>query len=314
VSSRNSGHTQSPRPSETATSEKDVQCPLCSSRQCTGSWHGSIFWAGKEFPYLECDSCGSLFCSPMPDGDVLAKMYGRGCAAEYECERTDLCCGDAERVLDILRRVEGRTFVDYGCGSGLLLAEVTRLGWRSMGIEWDSEIARKISISTGVTVVGSRDAERWSGEIADVLHLGDVIEHLTDVDEQMPRILRLLKPSGLLIAQGPLQANFTIFNAVVKMCRPLMRRLRRTEISPEHVLLATAVGQRAFFARFGFAETVFDIWETNWPAPNKLVLRDLIRPRNVVLYSLAILSRCASQLRQGTWGNRYFFCGRRTLP
>jgi SAM-dependent methyltransferase len=246
----------------------------------------------------------------MPGDDVLREMYDLDESGNLECP-TEVCCGDTGRVLRWLSSLERGTFVDYGCGSGLLLLEAQRLGWQALGVEWDTGVAKRTSNFTGLAVVGSRDATALLGSsTADVLHLGDVIEHLTCVEKQMPEILNLLKPNGLLLAQGPLQANFTIFQFILRMIRPMTRSLWRTEVAPQHVLLASATGQRAFFRRLGLHEVGFDVWETNWPAPSHLRAQDLVRPRPLVLYVLATASRGASKLRPGRWGNRYFFAGR----
>jgi len=207
--------------------------------------------------------------------------------------------------------LEPTTFVDYGCGSALLLLEAKRLGWKVIGVEWDEGLANEISTRAGVQVVSQQTASEVLGSgVADVLHLGDVIEHLTSVNTQMPSILGLLKPTGMLVAQGPLQANATVFNGVLRAVRSVTRRFRRTEVVPQHVMLASTAGQRAFFERFGLGELEFEVWETNWPAPSSLCLGDLLRPRTVALYCLASVSSRISRLRPGRWGNRYFYRGR----
>ncbi len=58
-----------------------------------------------------------------------------------------------------------------------------------------------------------------ANRLADVLHLGDVIEHMTKINEQMPEILKLIKPGGFLIAQGPLEANFNVFTLGIRLSR-----------------------------------------------------------------------------------------------
>lgn len=95
-----------------------------------------------------------------------------------------------------------------GCGSGLLLTEAATLGWRTVGVELDARVAEAVAQNTGTTVV-SRPAELPDGT-ADVVHLGDVIEHLTEMDRVLPDVLRLIKPGGLLLAQGPLENNASL--------------------------------------------------------------------------------------------------------
>src|SRR5262249_47554175 len=149
-------------------------------------------WAGREFNYLQCFSCNSLFCWPMPNQELLSQMYGLQVGEDCQSAEKELCCGDANRVLTCLAKLEPGTFVDYGCGSARLLQEVKRLGWKAVGVEWDEGVANGISRRTGIQVVGHHAAREVLGSaVADVLHVGDVIEHLTLVNTQMPGILGL---------------------------------------------------------------------------------------------------------------------------
>ncbi len=169
-------------------------------------------------------------------------------------------------------------------------------------------MAAKVAQRTGATVV--TDPAKLFGEPADVLHLGDVIEHLTEMNRQMPEILKLLKVGGLLLAEGPLENNANLFKVGVKLSRRL-RSARPTDMAPSHVLLATADAQRKFFQRFGLHKLSFSIKEEAWPAPSKISLRDLVQPRSVGLFILRRFSQVVSAMRPDSWGNRYFYAGRK---
>jgi hypothetical protein len=143
----------------------------------------------------------------------------------------------------------------------------------------------------------------------DVLHLGDVIEHLTRVDDQLPAILALLKPGAYLIAQGPLEANANLFQSLLRVFSAA-KGGRSIEMAPYHVLLATAKGQRELFRRFGLREVEFEVSEVFWPAPARVTVRDLLLPRRVALHFVRRLSRVVSRIRPREWGNRYFYIGR----
>jgi SAM-dependent methyltransferase len=243
----------------------------------------------------------------MPDDDMLRRLYG----ADYANAGADASVEDPKqprRVLEYLSSRPPGTFVDFGCGSGFLLREAGRLGWTSFGVEYDPAIAEETTRTTGAAVfaVGAIPASLK----ADVLHLGDVIEHLTRLDTQMPRILDLLAPQGILLAQGPLEANPTLFNVAVRAARGLRRR-RQASMPPYHVLLATRGGQRRFFERFGLRELTFSLSEVAWPAPSRLATRDLRSPRRVGLFLASLASRAASRLAPHRLGNRYFYVGTR---
>lgn len=245
----------------------------------------------------------------MPEAIVLAEMYG----PDYTQEGGD--AGHAEnpkqpeRVIEWLERLEPGVFVDYGCGQGELLTAAGERGWQAVGVEFSAEVAQQVSQQTGLPVF-TRPHESEAFPLADVLHLGDVIEHLTRLDEQMPEILKLVKPGGLLLAQGPLEANTSLFTSAVIAARRL-RPNRRTEMAPYHVLLATARGQREFFRRFNLEEIEYTLREVAWPAPDGISLADLRRPRTAGLFALRRCSQAVTALRPRAWGNRYFYAGRK---
>jgi SAM-dependent methyltransferase len=246
----------------------------------------------------------------MPDEDDLRGMYGEGYAAGFTRDPNIDDPKEPERVLEWLGRLGGGTFLDYGCGDGALLARVSGLGWRLLGVEFDARVAEAAGGRSGAVVVADSslllEPERPP---ADVVYLGDVIEHLTDLDRQFPRVLGLLKPGGWLIAQGPLEASPNLFTWALRQARSWRRS--PVEAPPYHVLLATAGGQRLLFSRHGLEEVEYTLTEVAWPAPSRLSLADLSRPRAVVLFALRKLSQGLSRVRRGRLGNRYFYVGRK---
>lgn len=289
-----------------------MACPLCASDKYRKSAFSCIYQE-IEYRYVECLACESLYCNPMPEPGILQQMYG----PRYEAAFSEGTNGNVEdpkepdRCIEWLRNRCAGTFLDYGCGSGLLLEAVAKAGWRPVGVELDSKVARGVEKRTGFRVLTAEEADSSEGRIADILHLGDVLEHLTEMENQLPRILRLIRPGGLLLAQGPLEGNFNFFAA----CCGLSRRLRpwhRTEMAPYHVLMATSRGQRLLFERFGLSELEYSLHEVAWPAPSRLRLGDVARPRQATLFALRRVSIRLSALNAKKWGNRYFYAGRRT--
>ena len=287
-----------------------MACPLCGCVR----YRQSVFsctYQEIEFRYVECVRCESLHCSPMPEPEILQTMYG----PQYETAFSEGVNASVEdpkepdKCIKWLRKQGVGTFLDYGCGAGALLEEAARAGWGPIGVELDDAVTRRVAERTGFSVLTAAAAESSDGHIADILHLGDVLEHLTEMEYQLPRILRLIKPGGVLLAQGPLEGNFNVFAA----CCGLGRRLRpwhRTKMAPYHVLMATSKGQRLLFERFGLSELEYSLHEVAWPAPSKLTFRDMVRPKQVTLFALRRLSAGLSALNTRNWGNRYFYAGR----
>ena len=243
----------------------------------------------------------------MPDSATLAGMYGTEYAARFSMELNDHeGSRDAESVLRWLRKLGRGRFLDYGCGSGILLAPAHRAGWQAFGVEHDAEVAQLTARKTGLPVVTLDEAAQYAP--VDVIHVGDVIEHLTDPRDQLRDVLRLLRPGGILLAQGPLEANASLFTLVLRMVIRI-RPSRTADMPPYHVTLATLQGQAALFARLGLKGLELNISEVAWPAPACLSAGVVARPRLLALYLVRALSRLVSRLRPRVWGNRYFYAG-----
>ena len=297
----------------TPTARKEEPCPLCGEVGGRSSWLGKTRYAGLTFEYVECVACHSLRCSPMPDAQTLAQMYSAGyfgSSMAQEGRSTPELETDSRRLTQVLGSVDEGTFLDFGCGRGQLLSLARSLGWNAVGIEYDDDVAREAETLTGARVVTYPPVDLVKeGRLADVLFLGDVLEHLTDLESQLPEIIRLIKPGGLLVAAGPLEANPCLFFWVLKSVRSVSRH-RDVEIPPYHVTLATTTGQKALFARHGLATVEYVMEETHWPAPSRLTIQDVKNPRAVGLFMIRKMSRIVSRLRPRAWGNRYFFVGR----
>jgi SAM-dependent methyltransferase len=284
-----------------------MSCPLCQHPEFTSSWLTTVY-RERRFTYLECASCKSLYCDPMPDEETLNLMYGVDYHASDDYQETaDENSKHPPPVIKLLKKLEKGNFIDYGCGKGALLTSAKRLGWQAFGVEFSPDVAARTEQETGVKVFSANELP--STIRADVLHLGDVIEHLTDLDKQMPEILRWLKPGGWLAAQGPLEAQPNLFASAIKTAHRL-RKNKTSDMPPFHVILATSKGQRDFFNRFGLKEIEYSVSEIDFPAPDRLSFSVVSNPRRLALFTLRKISKASSAVLPGEWGNRYFYCGR----
>lgn len=283
-------------------------CPCCTSADNSASWLGYTEYNKQTFEYLRCNSCGSLFCDPMPGYDTVSKMYG----AAYMVQDSPSYIADSrlpDRVAHWMSTRSGGTFVDYGCGNGALLKTLMPSDeWEFVGVEYNMETAAKAATVLGIPVYSYQNITATNTPIADVLHLGDVVEHLTNPDLEMGNILKLIKPGGLLLSQGPLENHINLFTLILRSIR-LLKSRRASLVPPYHVVLATAKGQQEYFRRFNLTSHEFTIVETSWPAPHRLNLEVVGSPRLLAMYILRKISRMLSLTLLPAWGNRYFYAG-----
>jgi SAM-dependent methyltransferase len=286
------------------------RCVLCAG--CLESWDSQLFaWRGFSYRYLRCQGCKSLVCDPMPSDQLLAELYGAGYASAFPDSYQIESPRNREWVCAHLASRPPGTFVDYGCGDGSLLAEAVGAGWNAYGVELDPYVAERATAATGCRVLCSgklgADTER-----GDVVHIGDVLEHLPDPAAGLAQALNLLVPGGTLLAQGPLEAGPSFFSSIVRPGR--RRRDHAVEIAPYHLVQATAHGQRRFFRRAGLFEHSYDVFEVDWPAPSRLAVSDLTNPRALGLCALRRVSRASSRLAsamssEAKRGNRFQYVG-----
>jgi len=287
----------------------ELSCPLCGCLGAKPSWLGFTAYKSKEFEYVECLNCKSLYSNPMPDNGLLLNMYSE----EYFKAPPSDCYiekpGDTHRVMSWLDiRERPGVFLDYGCGDGSLLSKAKSLGWEVIGVEFNENFAKTVEQKTGIKVLNRHSVQLIDEPIADIVYLGDVIEHLTNVGTQFAEILTLLKPGGLLLAQGPLENNINLFTFAISSARKF--RPKKNIIAPYHVMLATSKGQKYLFQRFGLEELEYSITEVSWPAPERLFPPGLKNLRLVLLFILRRVSQIVSTIIPGQWGNRYFYVGR----
>src|ERR1700726_4029272 len=120
-----------------------MACPLCACDEHRESVF-SCTYQEIEFRYVECELCKSLYCNPMPDTRMLQQMYG----STYESAFSENVNGNIEdpkephKCIEWLRNRPTGTFLDYGCGTGVLLEEAAKIGWRPVGVELDATVAR----------------------------------------------------------------------------------------------------------------------------------------------------------------------------
>lgn len=278
-------------------------CPLCGAENSRGSWL-ELEFRGSRFPYRECSGCGSLYCSPMPDAEMLGHMYGSDYMLDPDARPENLTLDKFRDVLNFVEPLPKGIFLDYGCGDGRLLIRMKEVGWDAVGVDYNPDFASELA-DKGIRVHSPFDEMDMQ---ADVLHLGDVLEHLTDLPSDFPRILRLLKPGGFLIAHGPLEGNHNLFYEALKFGKRFKKG--PTSMPPFHVMLATTKGQRGAFERNKLRQVVFHEEEIAFPAPSTISLSEMANLRKTALFSLRKLSQLATKLKLGG-GNRYFYVGRK---
>ncbi|MGH2740845.1 MAG: class I SAM-dependent methyltransferase, partial [Actinomycetota bacterium] len=108
----------------------------------------------------------------------------------------------AGRYVMYLRSEHGR-LLDVGCGNGVFIAGMRRLGWEVAGVDPDPagvEAARERDLDVEHATL--EDAH-FPDASFDVLTMSHVIEHVPDPEGTLRECLRVLRPGGQLVIATP---------------------------------------------------------------------------------------------------------------
>jgi SAM-dependent methyltransferase len=184
-------------------------CPICSktSFEDVGVVPGAV--VHRDFHLRRCRSCQFVMvANPSLDFDMLySEDYYNGRGADTKLNYAEEVQhptravrryewrGVLERVRNLTSPTAGSTWLDYGCGTGGLVAYLRSQAIDAWGFEqgWCCDLLR----ATGVPTIEEADFDGVAGTY-DVVSAIEVIEHVTDPVAALRTIRRLLKPGGLL--------------------------------------------------------------------------------------------------------------------
>ncbi len=114
--------------------------------------------------------------------------------------------GQQRRLGMILRaageRVKG-TVLENGCGVGTYLEQLSRLGGRVTGLEYDFERAREAAGRWPGVVNAAGEHLPFCSETFDLILSHEVIEHVRDDRTAVAEMVRVLKPQGRIVLFCP---------------------------------------------------------------------------------------------------------------
>ena len=158
--------------------------------------------------------------SPQPSLDSLDKYY----ESEDYISHTDTKRNIFEKVyhtvrmyqlnkkVQLIHRFEKNKgkLLDIGCGTGDFLKMAQHFKWDVLGIEPNDQ-AREIAKEKGATTLSClEDLDEGYDQSFNVITLWHVLEHVSNLDEYLKRIERLLVPGGTLIIAVP---NYKSYDA-----------------------------------------------------------------------------------------------------
>lgn len=243
-------------------------CPLCNGVGADLAFPYKTIWNGKEFSYIQCNKCGTTFVDPIPSESDFAVMYAK---ENYH----DVFAGDVDMesynhsIAKMMRYYkDGKSMLDFGCGVGNFLKAGKQKDFQCYGVEYDPKVIEHAKKNADVPVY-SFDKLKSSGLRFDIIHLGDVLEHMAEPKAIMKELSRLLTPNGVFLIEGPLQNNASLiywFSAGFKAIKRKLGIDIPGNIAPTHLFLTNKIAQKRFFTDIlGYKCIHYEIYETGFP-------------------------------------------------
>jgi 2-polyprenyl-3-methyl-5-hydroxy-6-metoxy-1,4-benzoquinol methylase len=172
---------------------------------------------GEEFELLLDTDLDLLKTNPQPSSESLFRYY----ESEDYISHTDAKRTLFEKIYHLVKKrainqkiglIEywqsgTGTVLDIGCGTGDFLAEAKKNNWKTVGMEPSSK-AKTSAKQKGICLVETYD--ELEDHYFDVITMWHVLEHVSDLENQIKELKRLVKPTGTIIIAVP---NFKSYDA-----------------------------------------------------------------------------------------------------
>jgi len=193
--------------------EEIKKCFICGNQEFTPYLTCSDYFLTKEpFNIVKCKTCGFVFVNPRPVKAELSKYYE---SSEY-ISHSGTSKGIVNTVYKKIRKythskklklverfANKKNILDIGCGSGELLSLFKMNGWETLGIE-PNQNARDFAISEyKLDVNDESEISNIPNSSKDVITMWHVLEHVSDLNERVGELKRILKKDGTIFIAVP---------------------------------------------------------------------------------------------------------------
>ncbi len=173
-------------------------CHICNSET-------SFFMYKEEYPLYKCPKCDLIFLHPMLDATYLREevySYKSGYQGHRRGDLKDLPPTNRfDPVFNYMGDVRNKKVLDVGTSNGEFIYLLRKKGADTYGVEINTKTANA-ALRAGLNVfVGFLEEAKYPDNFFDYVHLGDILEHVTNPRNFLKECRRVLKPGGVLIVR-----------------------------------------------------------------------------------------------------------------
>lgn len=193
--------------------EELFKCPVCESNSLSITLTAKdYFFTQETFQIMKCNSCEFLFTNPRPNSTELNRYYQTD---EYLSHATTkktiisviysfLRSVSIKRKYSLISKIKLKgKILDIGCGTGEVLNYFNQKGWETLGIE-PAETPRNFAVTNyGLSVFDESHLNNLQSASFDIITMWHVLEHVSELNERISQVKRILKNDGTLFIAVP---------------------------------------------------------------------------------------------------------------
>tara|TARA_Y100000768_G_scaffold372221_1_gene339693 strand:- start:194 stop:1066 length:873 start_codon:yes stop_codon:yes gene_type:complete len=247
--------------------KKNKNCLLCKGELSNRSFPFFTIYNNVSFEYLKCTKCYSTCIYPTPDHETLEKIYSKNNYHNifYKDYNKKKYLNSVKYINKYIKK--NSTFLDYGCGSGYFINALKDYGYKAVGVDYDKKLITDLKKNYEVYTLAEFDD--INNKKFDVIHLGDVLEHMIDPINLMNYLILKLNKNGLIYIEGPIERNLSLVNISIQLfgnIRNLFLPFIKRKHTPTHLFFVNLKSQINFFRQFHNLSIIdYKVTETGWP-------------------------------------------------
>ncbi len=257
-------------------------CIICDGKDMKLHFYPPNRFNNKEFNYYKCGKCSSLSIFPIPETGDFNQIYGvndhsylldlsenQSLEFEFGYNKFDHQKLQIDFLKEALPLFKGKKLLDYACGSGFYMAYAIKIGLEPVGIEYSEDFVSLLRKKTKLNIYSLNEfREKYMNEKFDIIHLGHILEHMTNPRQFFNELKKSAHNNTLFIVDGPLENNTCLSRLVINMGAKLKKR-KYNGYAPQHLSFTNYDSQLLFFNRLGMKKLKYKVVEQYWPLPDK---------------------------------------------
>lgn len=186
-------------------------CPVCQSKQFTTHINCVDDTVSREtFRISKCEKCAFLFTNDIPKNEELGKYY----QSEEYISHSNSSKGLFNKLYKLVRSItlkqkvnllgkETGVLLEFGSGTGELLAVCQAKGWKCIGVEPEEKARKQARKNHKLELAETSEKIELTENSTDRIMLWHVLEHIPNLQETLGNFKHWLKKEGELLIAVP---------------------------------------------------------------------------------------------------------------